>query len=93
MGRHMSLDEVVKAASKVVPSNPDYSRYLQELLARLSPEDRSQLAEEGLSMLAIRLSRHRARNAPARDTRSWTATRAAERRAGGPPPHGAAGTP
>jgi len=74
--RYMSIDEAVKAASKVVPSNPDYSRYLQALLARLSPEDRDHLADEGLSTLATRLSRHRVRNARGRrtETRSRDAT-------------------
>lgn len=68
MDRQMDIDAAVKAASKVLPSNPDYERYLQGLLARLSPEDRHALAQEGLSTLATRLRRHRARNAARRDT-------------------------
>jgi hypothetical protein len=79
MDQRMTIDEAAKAASKVLPSNPDYSRYLQGLLARLSPEDRSHLAEEGLTTLATRLSRHRARNARSRDTRSWSSAAGTDR--------------
>ncbi|HEU4356173.1 MAG TPA: hypothetical protein VFT27_11345 [Actinomycetota bacterium] len=63
MDRHLDINEAVKAASKVLPSNPDYEGYLQGLLARVSPEDRQTLALEGLSTLATRRRRHRARNA------------------------------
>lgn len=63
MDRHMDIDSAIKAASKVLPSNPDYERYLQGLLARISPEDKQALALEGLSTLATRRRRHRARNA------------------------------
>jgi hypothetical protein len=62
MDRYMDIDAAVKAASKLLPSNPDYERYLQELLAHVSAEDRDALAQEGLSTLATRLRRHRARN-------------------------------
>lgn len=70
MDRQMDIDAAVRAASKVLPSSPDYERYLQELLARLSPEERLALAQQGLSTLATRLRRHRARNARRRDTQA-----------------------
>lgn len=68
MARRMSMDEAVKAASKVLPSNPDHERYFDELLARLSAADRHALAREGLSTLGMRLQRHRVRNAGRRET-------------------------
>jgi hypothetical protein len=49
MDRYMDIDATVKAASKLLPSNPDYERYLQELLAHVSAEDRDALAQEGLT--------------------------------------------